>query len=63
LSVESLREFLKDRLAQFEMPRYIRSHAEPLPRTPSGKIFKRQLRDEAVAELQISSLPDKESQA
>jgi long-chain acyl-CoA synthetase len=63
LSVESLREFLKDRLAQFEMPRYIRTHAEPLPRTPSGKIFKRQLRDEAVAELQISSHPDKESQA
>jgi len=24
---------------------------EPLPRTPSGKILKRQLRDEAIARL------------
>jgi acyl-CoA synthetase (AMP-forming)/AMP-acid ligase II len=63
LSVESLREFLKDRLAQFEMPRYIQAHTVPLPRTPSGKIFKRQLRDEAVAELQAATRLNKENQA
>ncbi len=63
LSVESLREFLKDRLAQFEMPRYIQARTEPLTRTPSGKIFKRQLRDEAVAELQAATRLNKENQA
>ena len=30
---------------------YIRVSTEPLPRTESGKIFKRQLRETAIAEL------------
>ena len=48
LDVEALRDFLGDHLAKFEVPRYIRLSPEPLPRTASGKVFKRQLRDEAV---------------
>jgi long-chain acyl-CoA synthetase len=48
---ESLRAFLADRLASFEIPRYIQISPQPLPRTPSGKIFKRRLRDEAVKAL------------
>ncbi len=51
LDIEALRAFLSEHLARFEVPRYIRSSAEPLPRTASGKVLKRQLRDEAVAAL------------
>ncbi|HSS00079.1 MAG TPA: class I adenylate-forming enzyme family protein [Kofleriaceae bacterium] len=51
LDVEELREFLAQHLARFEIPRYILRSPGPLPRTPSGKIFKRQIRDEAVAKL------------
>ncbi len=49
LDAEALRAFLGDHLARFEIPRYIRIAPEPLPRTASGKILKRQLRDEMVA--------------
>jgi long-chain acyl-CoA synthetase len=51
LNVEALRDFLGEHLARFEVPRYIRVSAEPLPRTASGKVLKRQLRDEAVKSL------------
>ena len=43
-----LREFLQARLARFEIPRYFKLHSQPLPRTGSGKIFKRQLRQAAI---------------
>ena len=48
LEVEALRAFLAERLAGFEVPRYIVRSAEPLPRTPSGKILKRRIRDAAL---------------
>ena len=51
VDADALRAFLGDHLAKFEIPRFIQILPEPLPRTPSGKIFKRQLRDEAVAEV------------
>lgn len=57
LDVDALREFLAQHLARFEMPRYIVHSAEPLPRTPSGKILKRQIRETAVAGLQLSTTP------
>ena len=57
LDVDALREFLAAHLARFEMPRYIVHSAEPLPRTPSGKILKRQIRETAVAGLQLSTTP------
>ncbi len=44
--------FLAGRLAKFEIPRYFTISANPLPRIASGKIFKRGLREEAVAKLQ-----------
>lgn len=47
-----LTEFLRPRLAAFEIPRHVRFAREPLPRTASGKIFKRQLRADAAAELE-----------
>ncbi len=48
LDLEVLRAFLHQHLARFEVPRYIHASAAPLPRTASGKILKRQLRDEAI---------------
>ena len=38
-------------LAGFEIPRFFRFSAEPLPRIASGKIFKRRLRDETLVAL------------
>lgn len=51
IDVDELRRFLEPRLAKFEIPRYLRFTDAPLPRTASGKILKRQLRDEAAAAL------------
>lgn len=51
LDADSLREFLGSRLARFAIPRYIRFSDKPLPRTASGKILKRQLREEAAKDL------------
>lgn len=50
LDAEALRDFLAQHLARFEIPRYIRVAPGPLPRTPSGKILKRQIRQAALAE-------------
>jgi long-chain acyl-CoA synthetase len=51
LDEAELRTFLAGHLARYELPRYIVRSAGPLPRTPSGKILKRQIRDEAIAQL------------
>jgi long-chain acyl-CoA synthetase len=56
LSGEELREFLKPRLARFEIPRYVLVSDRPLPRTASGKIFKRQLRADALSALATAPL-------
>jgi long-chain acyl-CoA synthetase len=50
---DELRRFLESRLARFEVPRYLRLSRDPLPRIASGKIFKRQLREEALVSLGI----------
>ena len=50
---EELREFLLDHLAKFKIPRYISTTDGPLPRIASGKIAKRQLRQEAQERLGI----------
>ena len=46
-----LREYLVGHLAKYEIPRYITTMTEPLPRTGSGKLLKRQLREDTIAEL------------
>jgi long-chain acyl-CoA synthetase len=51
IDVEALRVFLASHLARFEVPRYIVTTTEPLPRTASGKILKRELRAEAIAAM------------
>lgn len=45
--------FLAERLARFEIPRYVHVSPEALPRTASGKILKRELREEAVVRLGV----------
>ncbi len=55
---DAVRAFLLEHLARFEVPRYLRVSAAPLPRTASGKILKRQLRDEALAALSAAPQPD-----
>ena len=55
LDSDTLREFLREHLARFAVPRYFQLSAEPLPRTASGKIFKRQLRDEAIAAMAVDA--------
>ncbi|RYF72924.1 MAG: fatty acid--CoA ligase [Comamonadaceae bacterium] len=51
LDVEAVRGFLATHLARYEVPRYIVRSSVPLPRTPSGKILKRQIRETALATL------------
>ncbi len=51
IDLEALRAFLGEHLARFEVPRYIRVSPDPLPRTASGKILKRELREEALAAM------------
>ena len=53
LDIAALREFLAAHLARFEVPRHIVLSPTPLPRTPSGKILKRQIKDAALAGLAI----------
>jgi acyl-CoA synthetase (AMP-forming)/AMP-acid ligase II len=42
---KELRELLHTHLAKFKVPRYIWFQPEPLPRNPSGKLLKKQLRE------------------
>ncbi len=51
IDLDALRAFLGEHLARFEVPRYIRVSPDPLPRTASGKILKRDLREEALAAM------------
>ncbi len=51
LDIGELKSFLGQHLARFEVPRYIRVSHEPLPRTASGKILKRELKAAAIAAM------------
>ena len=55
LDIDTLRDFLGEHLARFAVPRYIRSSADVLPRTASGKIFRRLIRDEALAAMEATA--------
>jgi fatty-acyl-CoA synthase len=45
LEEADIREFLQARLARFKMPRHLHFSNEPLPKTGTGKILKRELRE------------------
>ena len=49
-----LNQFLSERIAKFKIPRFLHQEDKPLPRTASGKILKRELRDEAEKRLGLS---------
>jgi len=51
LDVDELKTFLGAHLARFEVPRYISVSDTPLPRTASGKILKREIRDATLPAL------------
>jgi long-chain acyl-CoA synthetase len=57
IAPEQLRAFAAAHLARYEVPRYVICSPEPLARTPSGKIWKRHIRDAAVAALVPSPAP------
>jgi long-chain acyl-CoA synthetase len=48
---EDLRQFLRQHLAHFAIPRYLTITHDPLPRVASGKLFKRDLRAQAISRL------------
>ena len=49
LDIEGLQKHIGSKLASFKVPSHIEIYAEQLPRNASGKILKRNLRDEIVA--------------
>ncbi|WOJ91888.1 class I adenylate-forming enzyme family protein [Congregibacter variabilis] len=51
LSAEDLQSFLREHIAGFKIPAYVRFHDEALPRIATGKIFKRQLKAEMSERL------------
>ncbi len=51
LDVAGLRTFLAGHLAGFEIPRFIQCSSTPLPRTPSGKVLKREIRSAALGAM------------
>jgi long-chain acyl-CoA synthetase len=59
LDAEALREFLAQHLARFEIPRHIVIADQPLPRTPSGKILKREIRQAALGAIDPASTPNR----
>tara|TARA_X000000950_G_scaffold140703_1_gene174601 strand:+ start:10207 stop:11913 length:1707 start_codon:yes stop_codon:yes gene_type:complete len=50
-----LNTFLASRLAKFKIPAYLWQSEAPLPRTASGKILKRQLREESINSLGVQA--------
>ena len=50
-----LNTFLASRLAKFKIPAYLWQSEAPLPRTASGKILKRQLREESIKSLGVQA--------
>ncbi len=50
LSAEALIDHCRRQLTAYKVPRYVEFRTEPLPKTNVGKILRRQLRDEPVAD-------------
>ena len=48
IDADELQAFLGEKLASFKIPTRISFHTEQLPRNASGKILKRDLRDEVL---------------
>ena len=55
IDAAALQTFLQERLASFKIPQYFEFRTDPLPRTGTEKIHKRQLREEMLAKVQKSA--------
>jgi long-chain acyl-CoA synthetase len=55
LSADDVRAHVAAHLARFKVPEHVWVRAEQLPRIASGKIYKRGLRDEAIASLESAA--------
>jgi len=53
LAEDDVREFCRERIARYKIPRYVR-FAEKLPMTVTGKVQKFKLRETAIAELGLA---------
>jgi long-chain acyl-CoA synthetase len=51
LTEEALRAYLKERLASYKVPRYVRFSDEPLPQNASGKLHKLNTREAFLADM------------
>ncbi len=51
LTAADIRSYVADRVARFKVPDHVWVRHDQLPRTASGKIYKRGLRDDAIAEM------------
>ncbi len=51
LTADEVRRHVGDRLASFKVPAYVVFRSQPLPRTASGKVLKRELRSAVAAEV------------
>ena len=51
LTADEVRRHIGERLASFKVPAYIVFRSQPLPRTASGKVLKRELRSAVAAEV------------
>lgn len=56
VSAEELRSFCREHLAAYAVPKWI-EFREDLPLTVTEKVFKKTLRDEAIARMQQGSMP------
>lgn len=54
ITEDDLAAFLQERLAKFKIPRHVLQQHESLPRTASGKILKRDLREQACQRLGLA---------
>ncbi len=51
VDADELKRHVAERLAAFKVPSYVWFRDEPLPRNPAGKILKRDLREDLLADL------------
>jgi long-chain acyl-CoA synthetase len=51
LTTRDVREYCRERLTSYKVPRSV-EFCRDLPRSPIGKVHRRQLREQALAEMQ-----------
>ena len=53
LTVGDIQSYVGEHLARFKVPEHVWIYEDHLPRTASGKIFKRGLRDEVLEKMKM----------